>query len=300
MEYKNNKNRIDGLIRFAIAITALNIIGQLFLGFEHSFLHLIVAWLSAYVLEMTMETVSSKFENRKPLFSGSLRNLIIFLLPGHIASTAICMLVFTNTDLRYIVFGVAVTILSKYIFKVRINGNMRHFLNPSNTGISSLFLLFPGQVGSIPPYQYTENLWGYGDILLCLFFIALGSYINLKYTKRMPVVLAWIAGFILQTVIRTSLADTATVSSLLIMTGPAFLLFSFYMVEDPGTTPYKVKHQIIFGLTVALIYGLLMYIHIPFNMFFALVATCCLRGIILFIKSLNDKRNTVLLTSGTL
>jgi hypothetical protein len=283
---KNRNNRVEALVRFAIAITLLNIFGQMLLGFEHSYLHLIVGWTTAYVLEISIELITSKVENRKPVFLKSIKDFVIFLLPGHIASTAISMLVFTNVDLRYIVFGVAVTILSKAIFKVKIDGKLHHFLNPSNTGISALFVIFPGVVGAAPPYQYAENLYSYGDLLLCLFFICLGCFLNIKYTKRMPVVIAWILGFILQAFVRNYLNDTSIISELFVMTGPAFLLFSFYMVEDPGTTPVKVKHQIIFGFTVAMIYAILMQLHIPFNMFLGLVITCILRGVILFSKSL--------------
>ena len=53
------------------------------------------------------------------------------------------------------------------------------------------------------------------------------------------------------------------------MTGVAFLLFTFYMVTDPATTPSTPRGQIAFGAAVAAAYGLLMAFHVVFGLFFA-------------------------------
>jgi len=66
------------------------------------------------------------------------------------------------------------------------------------------------------------------------------------------------------------------------MTGLAFLLYTFYMISDPGTTPYKAKDQVIFGFSIALVYSFLMMFHIVFGWFFALLIVCCIRGTYLY------------------
>jgi hypothetical protein len=68
------------------------------------------------------------------------------------------------------------------------------------------------------------------------------------------------------------------------MTGVAFVLFTFYMVTDPGTTPSKPLNQALFGLGVAAAYGLLMSFHIVFGLFFGLTLVCVCRGLMLAVQ----------------
>ena len=277
-------NRIPALIRFASAITLLNIVGHFYLGFEQSYSHVAVALLTAYSVELLMETLVAKNEERKAAYLGGFKNFIIFLLPGHISGLAVGMLTFTNTNLLLVSFGVAAALLSKYIFRVKVDGKNKHFLNPSNTGIVALFLFFPS-VGAAPPYQFSEATSGFYDWLLVLIFVSLGSFLNAKFTKKMPLIFAWLGMFFLQTVIRTTIFDTATIASLGTMTGVAFLLFTFYMVSDPATTPNKFKNQILFGAGVALTYGILMAFHVVFGLFFSLFIVCSIRGFYLWVTN---------------
>jgi enediyne biosynthesis protein E5 len=55
------------------------------------------------------------------------------------------------------------------------------------------------------------------------------------------------------------------------------------MIPDPATTPIKRSGQVVFGLAVAAIYGMLFVFHIVFGLFIALCATSAARGIILYI-----------------
>ena len=63
------------------------------------------------------------------------------------------------------------------------------------------------------------------------------------------------------------------------MTGVAFILYTFYMVTDPATTPSGRREQIAFGFSVAAVYGLLMVTHVVFGLFFALSIVCAVRGL---------------------
>jgi len=278
-------NRIPALIRFASAITALNIAGYFYLGFEQSYANVVVALLTGYSVELLIETIRAKIEKREPKYKKGFKNLAIFLLPAHISSLAVSMLIFTNENLMGVVFGVTVALLSKVIFQVKINGRLRHFLNPSNTGIAVTFLVFPW-VGSAPPYHFSEATTGYADWVLILIFVGLGTFLNAKYTKKIPLILAWLVVFFLQAVIRTSIFGTDTLAALGPMTGVAFLLFTFYMVSDPSTTPIKKRNQIIFGTSVAAVYGILMELHIVFDLFFSLLIVCSLRGTYYWITEL--------------
>ena len=58
------------------------------------------------------------------------------------------------------------------------------------------------------------------------------------------------------------------------MTGVAFVLFTNYMITDPGTTPTKPRAQFMFGSGVALVYAILMEFNIVYTLFFATSIVC--------------------------
>lgn len=274
---KNTDLRLAALIRFATAITVLNIFGHFVLGFETSLAHACIALLTAYSLELVFETINARIQHRKPGYAGGFKSMFYFLLPSHISAMAVSMLMFTNQNLLPIVFATSLAVLSKIIFKVKINGKIRHFLNPSNTGIAVSFILFPW-VSTAPPYQFTENVAGWWDWVLPVLFIAAGSFLNFTFTKKGPLIMAWLAGFFLQAVVRSLISPISFVPAILPMTGVAFLLYTFYMISDPSTTPMKTSNQIAFGFSVAAVYGVLMTLHISFGLFFSLIIVCSARG----------------------
>lgn len=270
-------NRIKALQRFAIAITVLNIAGFTFLGFEQSYAHPFISLFTGYFLEILFEIIESRNKGRSTRFSGGVPNFINFLLPAHITAMAVSMLLYTNQQYEVQIFATAFAILSKYLFRVQINTKSRHFLNPSNAGIAVTLILFPW-VGISQPYMFTENFSGAADWIFPGVLSTLGFILNLKFTKKIPLILTWLVTFVLQAGIRSILFDTHFVSGLLPMTGLAFLLFTFYMVSDPGTTPVSKKGQILFGASVAVFYGVIMAAHIVFGLFFALLGVCLVRG----------------------
>jgi hypothetical protein len=63
------------------------------------------------------------------------------------------------------------------------------------------------------------------------------------------------------------------------MTGIAFVLFTNYMITDPGTTPFKARAQFMFGSSVAIVYGILMQFNVVYTLFFATCIVCLGRGL---------------------
>ena len=276
--------RLAALWRFAAAITLLNILGHFFLGFEQSYAQPIVGVVTAYVLEIVLEILSAWGEQRPRRFAGGWNNFLSFILPAHITGLAVPMLLYTNDRLWPIAMGVAIGIGSKYIFRVRMGQGTRHFFNPSNTGIAVTLLLFPW-VGIAPPYHFTENVAGIWDWGLLVIIIIAGSYLNINFTRKMPLIFGWLGGFFAQAVIRSLVFGSPITATLLPMTGMAFLLFTFYMVSDPGTTPFDRNGQILFGASVAAVYGLLVVSHVVFGIFFSLIIVCTVRGLWLYAQS---------------
>lgn len=281
--------RVAALRRFAIAITVLNVLGHTFLGFEQSFAYLPVALTTAYVLELVLETISARNERRVAHYRGGTVKFIDFLLPAHISGLACAMLLYSSERLWPIAFAVAVAVGSKYIFRVQTGRGTRHALNPSNVGVASALLAFPW-VGIAPPYQFTENITGVGDWMLVAVFVVIGSFLNVRFTQRMTLIVAWLVGFLVQALVRSWLFGTPVGAALHPMSGVAFLLFTFYMISDPGTTPSKPVAQVAFGAAVALFYGVLTASHIVFGLFFALLPVCVIRGVFLHVMSLRTAR----------
>ncbi len=276
--------RLGGLRRFAIAITILNILGHTVLGFEQSWAQPLVALSTAYALELLLEVVGAWGERRRPHFAGGPRRLVDFLLPAHISALAVGMLLYANDRLWVVAFATAVAIGSKVLLRTPVGRGTRHFYNPSNFGITITLLLF-SWVGIAPPYHFTENLDRVGDWLLPAVIVCTGTFLNARFTQRLPLIAGWLGGFGMQALVRSYLFDTPLAAALLPMTGLAFLLYTFYMVTDPATTPSGRRGQVAFGLGVAASYGLLMVVHVVFGLFFALTLVCTARGVGLYVLS---------------
>jgi Na+-translocating ferredoxin:NAD+ oxidoreductase RnfD subunit len=281
--------RLAALRRFATAITVLNLLGHTVLGFEQAWATPVAALLAAYSTEILLEILECRRTGRRPRFLGPFPAPVDFLLSAHISGLAVSMLLYANDRLLPIVFAAVAAIGSKYLFRAGTNGHSRHFFNPSNLGITLTLLAFPW-VGIAQPYMFTENLSGAGDWILPGLIVCTGSFLNAKLTKRIPLILAWLAGFILQAGVRHFLLGNIFLASLNPMTGVAFLLFTFYMVTDPATTPSTVRGQIAFGLSVAAGYGVLMALHVVFGLFFSLTFVCAARGALLQARAWLDRR----------
>lgn len=275
---------LGGLRRFAAAITILNILGHTFLGFEQSWAQPLVALATAYSTEILLELIDAWARRRTPRFVGGVRNFVDFLLSAHISALAVAMLLYANERLWPIAFATATAICSKVIFRAPFNNGTRHFFNPSNFGITIALLLFPW-VGIAPPYHFTENLDRFGDWILPAIIFVSGTFLNARFTHRLPLIAAWLGGFTLQALARSLIFGTPITAALLPMTGMAFILYTFYMVTDPATTPNSSRAQVAFGVGVAATYGLLLVTHVVFGLFFALTIVCALRGVSLYTRA---------------
>ncbi|MBR1147547.1 hypothetical protein [Bradyrhizobium sp. AUGA SZCCT0431] len=290
-----SEKRLGGLSRFALAITILNFAGHLFLGFEQSWITPFAALAAAYATEFVGEAVDARVNGRGARYAGSTVNAIKFLLPAHISGLAVGMLLYAAENVAAVAFAASAAMASKYLFRVAVNLDsdgrpvFRHVLNPSNFGITITLLLFPS-VGIAPPYQFTENTSGIVDWILPLIIICTGSYLNIKATGRIPLILTWISAFAVQALVRAALNGTPIAAGLVPMTGFAFILFTFYMITDPATSPSKLKNQILFAVAVAFFYALFMSLHIVFGLFYSLTVVTAIRGVWLALSPVNRSR----------
>lgn len=273
--------RTAALRRFGTAITTLNVVGRAWLGIESSWLQLATCVLTAYALEGLL-LAADRLAAGLPLRRPRLVAAVDYLLPAHIAAMATSMLLYAGGRLLPLAFAVAAGVGTKRLVRVRVAGRDRHVLNPSNAGIALTLLLFPA-VGIAPPYQFTEALHGATSWLPLAAITATGTLVNGKLTRRLPLVGAWVAGFAAQAAVRSALGAASLSAALVPMTGTGFILYTFYMITDPGTTPAAPRRQVAFGLGTAAVYGLLVAAHVPFGLFYALTLACAVRGAALLV-----------------
>jgi enediyne biosynthesis protein E5 len=269
---------ITALRRFAISITVFNIFGFTVLGFEQPWTWPFVAVLTAYAVELGLEVVSARNEGRMERFRGNgVRGVIEFLYPSHISGLAVNMLLYVNDEILVMMFGVTVAVGAKWILRAPVRGRMRHYMNPSNLGIATVLVMF-SWASIAPPYHFTEYVDGFWDWFIPVIIIASGTMLNAMLTKRMWLILGWLSFFVLQAVVRGLILDTAILGALGMMTGVAFVLYTNYMVTDPGTSPSKPASQFAFGAGIAIVYGLLTGAGITYGLFFATAIVCLIRG----------------------
>ena len=297
-QVKYGADHLAGLRRFAIAITVFNILGHTVFGFEQSYAQPIAALFAAYGTELVLDFVDAKLNRRAMRCSGGLRRFVDSFLSAHITGLAVAMLLYTNERVLPTMFAATAAIASKAVLRAPSERGSIHFLNPSNFGISLTLLLF-GWVGIAPPYHFTENLSGVGDWILPAVIIGSGSFLNIRFTHRAPLIAAWLTAFIAQAVLRSAWNGTPVTAALLPMTGVAFILFTFYMITDPATTPSSWRGQVAFGVSAALAYGFLVSIHIVFGLFFGLTAVSFMRGVMLHVLAARPSQVPISLPSPT-
>ena len=275
----NPKYRLIALWYFLILLTVWNILGHLYLGFEQPWVAPFVGIGTAMLMTLLLDWVDAQARQRPPRFAGGAANFINLLVPAIIPGFACAMLLYPNERMWPIAFAAALSVASKVIFRAPVGGGRtQHFFNPSNIGIATTLLLFP-EVGFAPPYHFTENLVGVWHWILPIFILLTGVVIHGFFTGRLPLVAAWLIGFALQGQIRAQLYGFPPAVPLMPMTSAAFIVFTLYMIPDPATTPLHKWRQVLFGFSVAMVYGWIQMMHWVFGLFFALVAVCLVRGI---------------------
>lgn len=285
--------RYKALRNFAISMSIFNIFGYTVLGFEQPWAWPLLALAVGYTVEILIEVVAARADRRRPAFSGhGAWGMYTFLLPTHITALAANMLLYANTNFWPIAFAVVVAIGQKAVLQAPIKGRMRHFMNPSNFGITVALLAFPW-VNIAPPYHFTENVPDLISIGVPVIILTAGTVLNAMLTRKVPLIVGWLGAFVIQALVRHWVWDVALWAALVPMTGVAFILFTNYMITDPGTTPFAPRMQFMFGAGVAMVYGVLMQFNIVYTLFFAVCIVCAVRGCFWWARWLVQRRQPV-------
>ena len=192
------------------------------------------------------------------------------------------MLMLSSDLLWPVAFATALAIGSKVLIRVPVGGGRwQHLFNPSNFGLTVTYVLFPW-VALAPGYHFTGNVTGWGNWITPAIVLVTGIIVHALFTARLPLVLAWLTGFATQALVRIWMFDLPWVVPFVPFTSAAAIIFTLYMIPDPATTPLAKIPQIVFGFSVAIVFGVLLVNHVVYTLFFALCLVSLGRGLILY------------------
>lgn len=170
----------------------------------------------------------------------------IFDLPSHSIKSAIitalglCLLFKANSLATYALVGMF-SILGKFVIKA----NGKHVFNPSLFGIVICLLL-------------TNDAWvspgQWGNELTIMAFLSAGALLVLLKVGRVDTSLMFLGTLMVLEFSRTVLYQGWSLDVFLYkFTSGTILLFAFFMITDPVTTPKSLKARLIWGASIGIL-----------------------------------------------
>ena len=178
-------------------------------------------------------------------------------LSALISGLSLCLLLRAGSA-WVLALGGVLAIGSKFL--LRIDG--KHVFNPTNFAIAVL-LLFT-DLAWISPAQWGSRTWA------AFLFVCLATMV-LSRAKRADVALAFLGTYVAILFLRAFwLGDPLAIPMKQMQSG-AILLFAFFMISDPKTTPNRRDMRLIYGALVAVIgAGLQFGSYLPAGLMYAL------------------------------
>ncbi len=234
----------DPRVMLATALTLWTVLGQTAYYFNRDLRDLVAAIGTACALDLVLGII--------------LFRQVALPLSAYITGLSIALLLESN-DWRIFVVAATWGILSKYLLR----DSKRHFFNPSNFGIVMTLVLCHG-IASVAP----GSQWG-ADHRIALLILALGMMMMYR-VNRLDLALAWLGGYVFMGLVRMALGQGGLVFVLGPMTGAEFALFTFSMMPDPKSSPPTRRARIAWGISIAVMDGIMRYFEIRYSMFYAL------------------------------
>lgn len=168
-------------------------------------------------------------------------------------------LLLESSDWRVFVVAPFWGVMSKWL----LHDGKAHFFNPSNFALVVMVLLSHGTATIAPGSQ-----WG-ADYRLSIAILCIGMFMMLRL-KRIELAAAWVVGYVLMSLLRVAAGQGGIIFALGPMTGAEFALFTFSMLPDPKASPTTRKGRFWWGLSIAIMDGVMRYMEIRYSMFYAL------------------------------
>ena len=161
-----------------------------------------------------------------------------------ISGLSLCLLLRTNS-IPLVLICCTITIVTK--FAIRWNG--KHVFNPTNIGVVAMILL----TGS--PFWSAERAWvspgQWGNVAFFAFLMMCLGGLVVNRASRSDVTYAFIASYLGLIFYRSYWLNEPFAIPLHRLENGALLLFTFFMISDPKTTPNARLGRIIFAFLVA-------------------------------------------------
>lgn len=245
-ELRRKFNSIDPRIPVAVILFSYLVLGLTVLGFNRSPLQAFATSLACVSFEMICIKV----------FKGKWQ----FPLSALITSFSLSFLLNYGHDFFLLFLPVFFAIGVKFI----ITFKGRHALNPAMVGVSFSLLFTKDLITAAPAYQWN------GIAALSLFILVLGLTFVIPKVNRQWLVISFLFFFTIQTALRAMIMrhhlpfETLFLGTL---TSPSFLIFTFFMITDPATSPGDRKNQIWVGFWLATV-DLLLHLYQSYYTFF--------------------------------
>ncbi|MEA2693786.1 MAG: hypothetical protein QOJ16_3173 [Acidobacteriota bacterium] len=177
-----------------------------------------------------------------------------------ISGLSLCLLL-RSSSLQLAILAAAVTIGSKFFLRWR----GKHIFNPTNFGLMAM-IVATGKVWVSP------GQWGNAAFLAFLFACLGGLVVN--RAERSDVTYAFLSFYLALLFGRALWLGAPFAIPLHQLANGAFLLFTFFMISDPKTTPDSRAGRILFAGLVALVAGTITFVLYRTNGLLYALALC--------------------------
>lgn len=215
-----------------------------------------VAWLGFGVPYACMALITASALLTQYIFTR------LFRLPAYdpksalITAFSLCILLRANSPVT-LALAAGMAIASKFLLRV----NSKHIFNPANIAIALFVFLHQAWIS---PAQWGSAAW------FAFLFVCLGGLV-VNRAKRADVALGFLFFYIALLFARAFwLGDPWTIPMKQMRSG-ALLLFAFFMISDPKTTPDSRAGRLVFaGMVAAFAFTLQYGLYIPQGLIYAL------------------------------
>lgn len=241
---------------FSVFLGLYVVAGHWFLSFNRAPLEIVVAIVACCGLDMLYTFVAT-------------RRLIV-PLSGLISAFGLAILFTAPGSLWLMLLVSWMTITGKYV----VTWRGAHLFNPTNLALVLILVGSQGAAAVAPAYQWGGHIW----VTVVVFALGL---VMMRKVRKLPLVLSFWAVYALGALLRARLSHMpAEITLFATVTGGAFMLFSFFMITDPKTSPSRPLAQIAFGAGLAAIDFWFQLSTAIFSLFYALFAVCLVQGLI--------------------
>jgi Na+-transporting NADH:ubiquinone oxidoreductase subunit NqrB len=162
-------------------------------------------------------------------------------------------------DPSWLALAAFLAIASKFV--LRING--KHVFNPTNFAIAVLLYLLT------PHVWVSASQWGFGAVLA--FVMGCLGVMVVTRARRADVTLAFLAAYGAMHTLHALLLDEPAAIPLHALANGAVVLFAFFMISDPKTTPNHWLARLLFAVWVAALGSFIqLWLYKPRGLFYAL------------------------------